>query len=187
METARFLSGQLLLALPGIGDPRFERSVIAMCVHDTNGALGIGLGAAHDEMRVRDLLEGIDLDPGVTPEAAMVHIGGPVEPQRGFVLHSQDYAGQGTLTVGDIWALSANLDILKAIAAGRGPSRWLMALGYAGWGTGQLDGELKRHGWLTAPGSDAIVFETPADQRWSRAFAGLGVDVARLAASAGRA
>jgi putative transcriptional regulator len=187
MNDPRFLSGQLLLALPGIGDARFERAVIAMCVHDEDGALGIGLGQVYEGMSVRALMEGIEIDPGTTPADAQVHIGGPVEPARGFVLHSPDYAAQGTLNVGDQWALSANLDILKAIAAGCGPARWIMALGYAGWGEGQLDEELLRHGWLTAAGSDAIVFDTPADQRWPRAFAGLGVDVAHLAAAAGRA
>ncbi len=185
----RFFSGQLLLALPGIGDPRFERAVIAMCVHDEGGALGIGLGSVHQGMSVRRLMAGIDLDPGSTPEDAMVHRGGPVEPQRGFVLHSQDYAGAGTLAVGDLWALSASLDVLKAIAGGRGPSRWLMALGYAGWGPGQLDGELRRHGWLTLDGAGAgpLLYETPAEERWPRAFAQIGVDVAHLSAGAGRA
>ncbi len=189
MADPRFFSGQLLLALPGIGDPRFERAVIAMCVHDEGGALGIGLGEVYDGMSVRRLMEGIDLDPGVTPPEAMVHIGGPVEPARGFLLHSPDYEGQGTLLVGDLWALSANLDILKAIAAGKGPRRWLMALGYAGWSAGQLDGELRRHGWLTldGAGTEPLLYETRHDQRWPRAFGQLGVDVAHLAAGAGRA
>jgi len=189
MDDPRFFSGQLLLALPGIGDPRFERAVIAMCVHDEGGALGIGLGQVYNGMSVRKLMSGIDLDPGITPADAMVHIGGPVEPARGFVLHSPDYEGQGTLIVSDAWALSANLDILKAIAAGKGPRHWLMALGYAGWSEGQLDDELGRHGWLTLGGTGAgpLIFETPPDQRWSRAFAQMGVDVAHLAAAAGRA
>ncbi len=189
MIDPRFFSGQLLLALPGIGDPRFERAVIAMCVHDEGGALGIGLGAAHESMTVRQLMTGIDLDPGLTPEDAPVHIGGPVEPARGFVLHSPDYEGQGTLMVGDLWALSANLDILKSISAGKGPARWLLALGYAGWSEGQLDEELMRHGWLTLDGAGAgpILYETAPDQRWPRAFAQIGVDVAHLAAGAGRA
>ena len=189
MDHPRFFSGQLLLAMPGIGDDRFERAVIAMCVHDEGGALGIGLGAVHEGMSVRALMEGIDLDPGDTPDDAMVHQGGPVEPARGFVLHSADYAGQGTLSVGDVWSLSANLDILKAIAAGRGPRRWLMALGYAGWSAGQLDGEMLRHGWLTLDGAGAepLVFDTPPEERWPRAFAQMGVDVAHLAAGAGRA
>ena len=189
MTDPRFYSGQLLLALPGIGDPRFERAVIALCVHDEGGALGIGIGAVHEGLTVRALMEGMDLNPGVVPADAPVHVGGPVEPQRGFVLHTPDWGGQGTLSVGDLWSLSASLDVLKAIAAGRGPGHWLLALGYAGWAAGQLDAEMHRHGWLTVDGAGAepLVFDTPPDQRWPRAFAGLGVDVARLAAGAGRA
>jgi len=189
MTDPRFLSGQLLLSMPGIGDPRFERAVIAMCVHDEGGALGIGAGAVHEGMTVAGLMEGIGIEPGETPRDTAVHIGGPVEPARGFVLHSQDWGGQGTITVADVWSLSASLDVLKAIAEGRGPTQWLFALGYAGWNEGQLDGEMKRHGWMSVDGVGAapLLFETPIEQRWPRAFAGLGVDVAHLSSAAGRA
>lgn len=189
MHSPPFLSGQLLLAMPGIGDPRFERAVIAMCVHDQKGALGIGLGQRHEDMRVVDIMRQLGLDPGETPRDSAVHVGGPVEPERGFVLHSPEYAGDGTLHVGDVWALSASLAVLKDIARGRGPRRWAMALGYAGWGEGQLDAEMRRHGWMTIDGGgvDAILYETPVDQRWPRAFAGLGVDVSHLSGVAGRA
>lgn len=189
MLASPFLSGQLLLSMPGIGDPRFERAVIAMCVHDEGGALGIGTGAVHEGMTVAGLMEGIGIEPGETPRDAAVHVGGPVEPARGFVLHSPDWGGQGTISVADVWALSASLDILKAIADGRGPTRWLFALGYAGWNAGQLDGEMKRHGWMTVDGVGAapLLFETPVEQRWPRAFAGMGVDVAHLSSAAGRA
>ena len=189
MLDPRFLSGQLLLSLPGIGDARFERAVIAMCVHDENGALGIMVSQLHQGLSVRDLMRQLEIDPGETPKDAPIHLGGPVEPGRGFVLHSPEYAGEGTLAVADVWALSASQGVLKDIARGRGPARWLMALGYAGWGEGQLDRELKRHGWMSLDGSGAgaVLYDTPVDQRWPRAFAQLGVDVGHLSGAAGRA
>ncbi|MDT7933381.1 MAG: YqgE/AlgH family protein [Sphingomonadaceae bacterium] len=189
MLDPRYLSGQLLLALPGIGDPRFERSVIAMCVHDDNGALGVIISALHDGLTARQLMEQLDIDPGCTPEDAPVYAGGPVEPGRGFVIHTQDYTTDGTIQVADVWSLSMSQQVLKDIASGRGPERWLLALGYAGWGERQLDGELRRHGWrsLDAAGLDDLIYDAPADQRWPRAFARLGVDVAHLAAAAGSA
>ena len=151
MEQPRFLSGQFLLAMPGIGDPRFEKAVIAMCVHDEEGALGIGLGRIAPRIGFHDLLRQLDIEPGAAPNVA-IHQGGPVEPQRGFILHSADWDGPDSVDVGGRWVLSATLDILKAIAAGEGPSRWVAALGYAGWQGGQLDQEMRRHGWFVTPG-----------------------------------
>lgn len=185
--SAPFLVGQLLLSMPGMSDPRFERAAIAMCVHDADGALGLMVNRVYDGVTVRKLMEQLDIDPGVTPEDAIVHAGGPVEPGRGFVLHTLDYNRDATLQVADIWGLTATLDILKAIAAGQGPRKWLMALGYTGWGEGQLDAELTRHGWMAAAGDRAILFDTPIDERWPRAFAMIGVDPGRLSPHAGRA
>lgn len=191
MDSPIFLSGQLLLSMPGIGDPRFERVVIAMCVHDEDGALGIVANAQIGELTVRALMEQLDIDPGVTPADAMVMQGGPVEPGRGFVLHSAEYSGQSTIGVAGTsalqWGLTSTLDVLKDIAAGKGPNRWLAALGYTGWGAGQLDGEMLRHGWQVAPGNADLLFATPIEQRWPAAFGSLGVPVDRLSAIAGRA
>ncbi len=191
MNNPRFLVGQLLLSMPGIGDTRFERAVIAMCVHHDDGALGLMINRPHPTMTVRALMEQLDIAPGVTPTAARVMQGGPVEPGRGFVLHSADYGGQGTIHVGSLggtrWGLTSTIDVLRAIAAGSGPRHWLAALGYTGWGAGQLDGELLRHGWHSVDGDDALVFATPADRRWPRAFAGLGINVGYLSATAGTA
>ena len=173
--------------MPGMCDPRFERAAIAMCVHDEEGALGLMVNRVYDTLSVRQLMEQLDIDPGRTPESASVHSGGPVEPGRGFVLHSLDYDRDGTLRVADAWGLTATLDILRDIAGGEGPRKWLMALGYSGWGEGQLDSELKRHGWLAAAGDGTIVFDTPLDQRWPRAYAAIGVDPIRLSPHAGRA
>lgn len=172
--------------MPGMGDPRFEKAAIAMCVHDENGALGLMVNKVYESLSVRQLMEQLDIDPGAIPEDRFVHAGGPVEPSRGFVLHSLDYDRDGTLRVG-AWGLTATLDILRDIAADRGPHKWMMALGYAGWGEGQLDAELTRHGWLAAAGDNSIVFDTPLDERWPRAFAALGVDPIRLSPQAGRA
>ena len=186
MEDARYLTGQLLLATPGMSDPRFQRAVIAVCSHDARGAVGIGVGAVVAGLGFHDLLEQFEIPPGASDNAP-VHFGGPVEPRRGFVLHSLDWGGQDTLDVAGLWAMSSTVDVLKAIAAGKGPSRWLVALGYAGWGEGQLDGELKGAGWLNVPGSAELIFDRAPGERWDAGLAATGVDPRLLVGSAGRA
>ncbi|WP_076068506.1 YqgE/AlgH family protein [Sphingomonas montana] len=186
MDHPRFLSGQMLLAMPGIGDPRFDHAVVAMCSHDGDGALGIGVGRTIPTLGLHGMLAQVDIAPGVALDVP-VHVGGPVEPQRGFVLHGQDWGGQDTLHVGKRWALTGTLDILRAIAAGRGPERFVVALGYAGWGPGQLDAEMTRHGWFATPGTDALLFDTPAETRWDGLFRAAGVDTRMLASEAGHA
>lgn len=190
MDQAPFLSGQLLLAMPGMADPRFERAVIAVCVHDENGAVGIGIGHKRAGLRFRGLLKQLEIDPGQAPDCA-IHHGGPVEPGRGFVLHSTDWGGEDTLHVvspsGELCALTGTIDVLKAIAEGRGPARWLAALGYAGWGGGQLEGEMTRHGWFACPGQQPLLFDTPTDERWSAAFRSAGVDPRLLSSETGAA
>jgi putative transcriptional regulator len=190
MDGPRFLSGKLLLAMPGIGDPRFERAVIVMCVHDENGAVGIGIGHQRAGIGVRGLLEQLGLDPGEAPDGPVLH-GGPVEPGRGFVLHSDDWGGQDTIQVvapkGDSFALTGTIDVLKAIADGKGPRRYLVALGYAGWGEGQLDEEMTRPGWFAADGGRKILFETPTAERWEASFKAEGIDPRLLDSGAGAA
>lgn len=187
MEAPRFLVGQLLLAMPGMGDPRFERAAIAMCVHDDEGAFGLIVSHVFAGLTVRDLMEQIGVDPGATSEAIPVYAGGPVEPQRGFVLHSLDYDRRGTISVAGRWGMTASLDILKDIASGNGPAKWHAVLGYTGWAAGQLDDEMTRHGWLAAPGDPALVFAAPYAERWGLAYAALGVAYERLSPIAGRA
>jgi putative transcriptional regulator len=188
IEQPAFLSGKLLLAMPGMADPRFERAVIAMCAHDEDGAVGVGIGHKRAGISFRGLLRQLDIDPGEAPDVA-VHHGGPVEPGRGFVLHSTDWGGQDTLQVndetGELFAMTGTIDVLRAIAEGRGPSQWLVALGYAGWGEGQLDEEMTRHGWFTARTDLKILFDTPADERWGAAFKAEGVDPRLLASETG--
>jgi len=186
MDKTAFLSGQLLLAMPGMSDPRFARAVIAMCSHDENGALGIGLGATVDGLGFHDLLEQFEIAPGDAPNAP-VHFGGPVEPRRGFVIHSCDWGGQDTIEVAGLWALSSTIDVLRAIAEGKGPSQWVVALGYAGWDSGQIEGELAQPGWFNVAGAADLVFDTSADERWSRAFERAGVDPRLLVADTGTA
>jgi len=189
-DQPKFLSGKLLLAMPGMADPRFERAVIALCVHDENGAVGVGVGHKRAGISFRGLLRQLDIDPGQAPECA-VHHGGPVEPGRGFVLHSTDWGGQDTLQVngdkGELFAMTGTIDVLKAIAEGKGPKRWIAALGYAGWGEGQLDEEMTRHGWFAARGDTGILFDTPADERWGAAFKAEGIDPRLLGSETGAA
>ncbi len=186
METSPFLTGQFLLAMPGIGDPRFEHAVIAMCAHDANGAVGVGVGAIIGGLGFHDLLGQLEIEAGEAPNAP-VHFGGPCEPRRGFVLHSADWGGQDTIDVAGRWALSSTIDVLRAIAEGRGPARWVIALGYAGWGEGQLDAEMTRHGWFNVAGDEALLFDTSAAARRGAGFASAGVDSRLLASSAGTA
>jgi putative transcriptional regulator len=189
-EQPTFLSGKLLLAMPGMADPRFERAVIAMCVHDENGAVGIGVGHKRAGITFRGLLRQLDIDPGQAPDCA-VHHGGPVEPGRGFVLHSSDWGGQDTLHVngdmGELFAMTGTIDVLKAIAEGKGPTRWIVALGYAGWGEGQLDEEMTRHGWFAAHAEPGILFDIPTDERWAASFRAEGIDPRLLASETGAA
>ena len=188
MDAPPFLSGKLLLAMPGMADPRFERAVIAIAVHDEQGAVGIGIGQLRAGLRFRQLLKQLDVDPGEAPDCA-VHHGGPVEPGRGFVLHSKDWGGQDTIQIvgpaGPLYAMTGTIDVLKAIAGGSGPSRWLIALGYAGWGEGQLDEEMTRHGWFVAGGDPDLLFDAPTGERWERAFRAEGIDPRLLVGETG--
>jgi putative transcriptional regulator len=190
VDVPSFLSGRLLLAMPGMADPRFERGVIAMCAHDENGAVGVGVGHKRAGISFRGLLRQLDIEPADAPDCA-VHHGGPVEPGRGFVLHSTDWGGQDTLQVngdkGVLFAMTGTIDVLRAIAEGRGPKRWIAALGYAGWGEGQLDEEMTRHGWFAARTDASILFDLPADERWAASFKAEGIDPRLLATETGAA
>jgi putative transcriptional regulator len=157
-----------------------------MCAHDENGAMGIGTGAVIADLGLHELLAQFKIEPGHAPDAP-VHFGGPVEPQRGFVLHSADWSGQETIDVAGRWSLSGTIDVLRAIADGSGPSRWLVALGYAGWGAGQLEAELTRHGWFNAPADGDLLFGDTAATRWEGGFKRIGIDPRMLGSETGRA
>ncbi|SMY06813.1 YqgE/AlgH family protein [Flavimaricola marinus] len=182
------LSGQFLIAMPGMGDPRFAQSVVYMCAHSDEGAMGLIVNKPTPEIHFSDLLTqlGIDSEPGMRD--IRVHFGGPVEQSRGFVLHSSDYLdGPTTLQVADDMAMTASLDVLEELAAGRGPSSSLMALGYSGWGPGQLEDEIAANGWLTAASRADIVFGRASEHKWSAALKSIGIDPMTLSADAGRA
>lgn len=187
---SQYLSGRILLAMPGMHDPRFERSVNLLCVHDEHGALGLNLGEVREGVRFHAVLKELDIEPGEAPDCAVLN-GGPVEPGRGFVVHSLDWGGTQSITVngeeGPLCALSGSLEVLRAIAAGTGPRQWIMALGYAGWDAGQLEEEMRHHGWHAAIANHALVFETAPEARWMATWQAQGIDPALLAPQTGRA
>ncbi len=181
------LTRHFLIAMPAMVDPHFAKTLTLVCEHNENGALGIIINRPTD-MNLHGLLEQVKITPETdTFHAVPVHFGGPVEPRRGFVLHEPDWGGQDTIHVAGRWALSGTIDVLRAIAEGTGPSRWLVALGYAGWGEGQLDEELTRHGWFNTPADIDLLYGVSARERWARGFAAAGIDPRLLASSTGTA
>lgn len=182
------LSGKLLIAMPGMGDPRFDRSVIFVCAHSEDGAMGLIVNKPAPDLRFEALLEQLGIVQTGRARPIRVHFGGPVEHARGFVLHSADYGGEGkTLRVDERFGMTATLDVVEAIARGAGPSASLLALGYAGWGPGQLEDEIGRNGWLTCDAAPDLVFSDHDERKWQRALKTLGVDPLSLSAVAGRA
>ena len=182
-----YLVGQLLIAMPTMEDPRFARTVICLCAHSADGAMGIVLNKPLEGLTFDDLLKQLDLDP--IPPARRIRLvaGGPVEGGRGFVLHTADWETEGSLKVNDGLALTASVDILKAIAGGGGPREGFLALGYAGWGPGQLESEIHQNAWLNVPADEALLFSDKADTLWRQALGKLQVDPGALSGHAGRA
>ena len=182
------LTGQLLIAMPGMGDPRFARSVVFICAHSDEGAMGLMVNKSVGDMQLREVFSRMEMT--VTPDAATapVYYGGPVETERGFVLHREATGfGPDPLIVPDGYVLTATQDILVALAEGTGPAPFLFALGYAGWASGQLEQEIVQNGWLTAPASTDLIFETAEDAVWDTALRSIGIDPVSLSAAAGRA
>jgi putative transcriptional regulator len=183
-----FFSGQLLIAMPGISDPRFERALILVCAHDHQHAMGLALNRPVEGLTVPDLLERLEIKATVELPPDLVLMGGPVERERGFVLHTGDYHGENSLDIGDGVALTPTREVLEALATDTGaPSRSLLALGYSGWGPGQLENEIKQNVWLTCEADEALIFDHDYEHKWSRALAKLGVDPTFLSSAAGRA
>jgi putative transcriptional regulator len=182
-----YLTGQLLIAMPQMRDIRFHKSVIYICAHTPDGAMGLVINKTLDSLTVPELMEHLSVDTESELKPTKVHFGGPVETARGFVLHSCDYVEEGTLVVGHDLALTATLDILRAIGRGSGPRQTMLALGYAGWGPGQLDIEIQANSWLHAPADEAIVFDPVHDTKWERAIGRLGIDARMLSTEAGHA
>ncbi|MGE4253526.1 MAG: YqgE/AlgH family protein [Parvibaculaceae bacterium] len=195
MKKSSFLDGQMLIAMPGMSDPRFDRSVIFMCAHSDNGAMGIIVNKRAPMISFSELLERLDILPQENRirlpddvQSMLVQFGGPVEPGRGFVLHTSDYFSADTsLPIDERVALTATLDILRAIAGGQGPRRSLLALGYAGWAPGQLEDEIHRNGWLSCAADEDLLFGHDLDSKYLNALHKIGVDPAMLSSEAGHA
>lgn len=190
-----YLDGQMIIAMPGIGDDRFARTVIYLCAHSEEGAMGLVVNRRSDDITFPDLLSQLGVVEGVksiqlpdTVSHMPVHLGGPVETGRGFVLHSSDYhADNSTLEIDAAISLTATLDVLKAIAQGHGPRQALMALGYAGWSPGQLESEIQSNGWLHMKADREVIFNLPTDLKYDAALDVLGIDPSFLASEAGHA
>lgn len=185
---ASFLVGQVLIAMPGMGDPRFERALVFVCAHSERGAMGLIVNKPATDLRFSDLLEQLEIPQGAMMPETRVHFGGPVEHGRGFVLHSGEYhVEESSLRVNEDFAMTATVDILRDIANGQGPNRALLALGYSGWGPGQLEAEIQANGWLTAPGTEDLVFGSDDDAKWAGALRSISIDPRLLSAEGGRA
>ena len=190
-----FLDGQLLIAMPTMTDRRFQRSVVFMCMHSTDGAMGLIINQRASKIGFPDLLKQLDIGAAGASKAAesrvedmTVHVGGPVSSERGFVLHSRDYfVEDSSMTINGGYCLTATVDILRAIASGKGPERSILALGYAGWSPGQLENEIQANGWLHCPADPEIVFDCELDEKYTRALGRLGIDPTHLSSAAGHA
>ncbi|KQB97307.1 hypothetical protein AL073_06740 [Loktanella sp. 1ANDIMAR09] len=182
------LVGKLLIAMPDMSDPRFAKTVVYMCAHSEEGGMGLIVNKPEKGIRFSKLLAQMEIPVSSNARDLRVHYGGPVDYQRGFVLHSSDYASDtGTLDVDDNYRMTATLEVLEDLAKGEGPDVAMMALGYAGWGPGQLEYEIRQNGWLTCAPTDEILFGADNAGKWAAALKLLGVDPLLLSATAGRA
>lgn len=183
-----FLEGKLLIAMPGMPDPRFEKSVIFMCAHSAKGAMGLIINKPIDGLSFRELMEKFEIAVTTDGPDTPIMFGGPVNMGRGFVLHSADYGpDDATVPITDGISLTATTDILAAISNGSGPKHSLLALGYAGWSPGQIESEILANGWIHCDCNAALIFGTQHDSIWETAIATLGADISGLSTEAGRA
>jgi len=183
-----FLTGKLLIAMPGMSDPRFERTVIFMCSHSADGALGLIVNRPIPGLPFRELMTKMDIEVTDSTPSTPVMFGGPVETERGYVLHSNERSNSpATLAVTPQIALTPTIDILRAIARGNGPQEFLFALGYAGWGPGQIENEISANGWIHCEADNAIVFKRNAVSKWEQALAKLGANISGLSSDVGHA
>ena len=181
------LTGSLLLAMPQMKDDRFIRSVVYICAHTSDGAMGLVINKIVESVNFPELLGQLNISSGSENREIRVHFGGPVETGRGFVLHSADYVQDATLVINEHFALTATVDILKSIANGEGPQKSILALGYAGWEPGQLDQEIQANGWLSLPADNDLVFDAKPNTKWEKAMGKIGIDFNMLSGQAGHA
>ena len=188
MTDATNLAGMFLIALPGMGDPRFKQAVIYICSHDRAGAMGIVINKQKGPLMLSDLLEQADIEGTVTVADNPVLSGGPVDIDRGFVLHSPDYFKEDcSVKLSETLNLTATRDVMEALVSDQAPSRAVLAVGYAGWGAGQLDKEIQDNAWLVSDPDPAIIFSENDDEKWVSAVGKMGFDPAMLSGDAGRA
>ncbi|GAA0576555.1 YqgE/AlgH family protein [Caenispirillum bisanense] len=187
LSTSGYLVGKCLVAMPALADSNFHRTVVYVCAHTAEGAMGLVVNRTIDQLSFDDILEQMGITPSVRTDQIRVHFGGPVEAARGFVLHTADYRDDGTLPVDTNISLTATAEVLKDIAAGQGPRHSLMVLGYAGWGSGQLDSELKDNAWLICQPDEDLLFGDDNDSKWGLAMTRMGIDTGRLIDTAGHA
>jgi putative transcriptional regulator len=183
------LAGQILIAMPGMADPRFEKSVVLICAHSEEGAMGLIVNKPLEDLSFSGLLGHLNIPVATSGREISVHFGGPVERGRGFVLHSADWErqGEGTMKVPGGLEMTATINVLEALAQGGGPGKALLALGYSGWGPGQLEAEIARNDWLTCEAREGVLFGADDGGKWSAALRGMGIDPLTLSAAAGRA
>lgn len=182
-----WLGGQFLIAMPDMLDPRFEKTVLLLCAHGPEGAMGLVVNRLFGDLSFKGLLKQFKVElPAGVPDRS-VHYGGPVDPMRGFVLHSSDYKREGSNDVSKTVSLTATVEVLRDIAEGCGPRRSFLALGYAGWGAGQLEAEIHSNGWLTAPMDEDILFDSNIETKWRRALSKLGISPGMLVGEVGHA
>ena len=182
------LTGKLLIAMPGMGDPRFEYALVYICAHSGDGAMGLIINKPNPKLAFKTLITQLKIKITDSIVDTTIYFGGPVEPMRGFILHSSDYpGGADTLNIDKSFSMTATPDILRDMACGNGPDIRILALGYAGWAAGQLEAELMQNGWLICDASHELVFDQDNSNKWAAALATLGVDPSMLSSQAGRA
>ena len=186
-DESGYIEGQLLIAMPTMTDPRFERTVIFLCAHSAAGAMGLVINKPLTNITFPELIEQLGIQDVPSRDDIRLHFGGPVETGRGLVLHSTDYVREATVKVGEEVALTATVDVLKAIADDAGPDKTILALGYAGWRAWQLEGEIQANGWLHCEADSELIFAAELDKKWSNAIKKLGIDPSLLSMDAGHA
>jgi len=186
-STSPYLTGQFLIAMPRMSAKPFARSLVYICAHTGEGAMGLIVNQYAGKMTYGELLTQLEIPSEISVDDRRVNYGGPVEPRRGFVLHSTDRTEESSLIVSEEIALTSTVDILRAVAEGKGPKHCLLALGYAGWAPGQLDDEIQQNAWLSVESDEGLLFDADMDTKWHRAIAKLGVDVGMLSAEVGHA
>lgn len=182
-----YLNGYLLVAMPTIVESRFEQASIFVCGHDKKGAIGLILNKPLPAVSLPELLKQFDIAVTSHTPNAPLYFGGPVDMARGFVLHTLDYTSSNTVTVNEIFGVTATIDILRAIASGKGPERFHICLGYSGWGAGQLEMEMQNNDWLIGNSSMDLIFNTPADEKWKKCMHSMGLHEGNLPYSGGHA